>query len=92
MGKYGKDTQCKVGGHGSTRRGAGQSTGGCAASNCDSAARKDRKFRSAETVLKHWRLTLDVAIREGVISAWAQQQALSCVQFSLPFAPKICGR
>ena len=91
MGKHRKGTQCRVGGHGKTRRGADQSTGGCAASNTDSAARKDRKFRSTQTVFRHWRETLDVAVREKVISAWAQQQALGCVQSLLPFAPKICG-
>jgi hypothetical protein len=91
MGKHGRDTECRVGGHGKTRRGADQSTGGCLASNSDSAARKDRKFRSTETVFRHWRETLDVAVKEKVISAWAQQQALGCVQSSLPYAPKICG-
>ena len=86
-----RTTRCKVGGHGSTRRGAELKKGGCAAANTDAAARKLRQFAEAETVLRHWRVTLTKAVKAEKISDWAAQQALSSVQWAAPFATKICA-
>ena len=81
-----KTTECKVGGHGRTRRGAELQTGGCLASRSERDAQKRRKFTGAATVLKHWRETLNAAVKAEAISDWAVQQTLSSVQWNAPFA------
>jgi hypothetical protein len=86
-----KTTECKVGGHGRTRRGAELQTGGCLASRSERDAQKRRKFTGAATVLKHWRETLNAAVKAEAISDWAVQQTLSSVQWNAPFAELICG-
>ena len=86
-----KTTECKVGGHGRTRRGAELQTGGCLASRSERDAQKRRKFTRAATVLKHWRETLNAAVKAEAISDWAVQQTLSSVQWNAPFAELICG-